>query len=487
MNLASRSARSAIVLSISTVGNVLVGFFSGLVLARLLSPNDFGTYALALTLHAFVDLRGKLQLDQKFLRDPSERPEHLDTFFSLNMGLSAISLGALIVAALGVTALDRADLGVCLLVIGLNALLESISTSIRLSIEKQVYFGRVALIQSVASLVQFGTTVLAALAGLGLWSFLVGLISSGLLSAVLFLSIAPQRPHLQLNRSLAEDFLWYGLKYGLVYSVSAIVLTNFDNLIIGLIGGTFVLGFYNRAYTTALWPTVLVSTALARISLPTYSKLQDDPLRFSRGVSLVLWVVMTFAAPFAFFFLVSAPELVPTLYGVKWIPSVVVLQVLAAFAILRPLWDDMVSILIASGRPGQMARLIFIQAVFLMLVATPLTWLFSSVGTAISVGLAFIISAAFLFYFVHTHLHVRLWETAGLPLVNNLLALVAYLTIRMLIPINEIRLPIDNLTPWFRLGVEGCLLLALYASISLLTNGSVIVGNLRYLARATRG
>jgi len=62
MNLATRSVHSAMFLSFSTILNIAIGFVGGIALARLLNPNDFGTFALATTLSAFLDIRVKLQI-----------------------------------------------------------------------------------------------------------------------------------------------------------------------------------------------------------------------------------------------------------------------------------------------------------------------------------------------------------------------------------------------------------------------------------------
>ena len=404
MSLASRSVRGAMFLSASTISNILIGFVGGIALARLLAPNDFGTFGLATTLIAFVDIRNKLQLDQKYLRDQDESPNHFNTFFTLNLVLAGLSFLFLLVPAVGAAVLGRLDLAVCIMSLGLINLLDPVSATIRLSIEKQVAFGRVALIQSAANLTQFAMTFVAAVAGLQLWSLPLGFAAGTVLNLILFIRIAPRRPMLHLNRALARDFMAYGLKYGLVWAGSTIVLTQGDNLTVGVIGGTVALGFYDRAYRTSLWPTLLVSAALGRISLPTYSKLQDDLPRLGKAFALVLWTVLTLTTPIALLFLVTAPELVPVVYGEKWLPSVPILQLLAAFAMFRPLWDDLTSVLIATKRPGQMARLAFIQAAVMIVLILPLTWLFGGVGTAVSVGFAFMISAGFLLYFGRAHL-----------------------------------------------------------------------------------
>jgi O-antigen/teichoic acid export membrane protein len=278
---------------------------------------------------------------------------------------------------------------------------------------------------------------------------------------------------------IARELLSYGLKFGLVYATSSVILTQFDNLVVGLLHGTEALGFYDRAYRTSMWPTLLVSSALGRIALPLYSRLQDDPARMSAASGLVVWLVLTCATPIAMFILLGAPELVLVAYGAKWAPSVPILRILAAFAALRPLWDDATATQIAMGRAGHMARLVFVQAIVLILLAVPLTWLYGSVGTAFSVGLAFLISAAYQIYFVGYHLHVPLRETAGLPLFNNLAALALFLALRAV-------LPMEQMSPWLRLVAIGGEWASLYLLVSLVTSRRVIMRRVGYVLQAVR-
>ncbi|MBI3733750.1 MAG: oligosaccharide flippase family protein [Chloroflexi bacterium] len=461
--------------------NIGLGFFGGIILARLLAPDDFGTFALALSLYALFDVRSKLQLEQKFLRDRENPLAQFLTFFSLNLSLSGASLILAILAALVAVALQRADLAGCLVIVGLVNVADSASASVRLSIEKEIAFGRVALIQSLSSLVQFTTTAAGAIVGLGLWSLPWGLAAGTLVSLVIFLRIAPHRPRFGLNPPLARGFLAYGARYGLVFTTATTILTQCDNLIVALFGGTGALGFYDRAYRTALWPTVLISTAIARISLPTYAKLQDDQARFSKAVSLVLWVVMTCATPIAIIFVVTAPDLVPALYGAQWTPSIPILQALAAFALFRTLWEDTVSLLVATGRSGLLARLAMGQAVILILIAIPLTYALGPLGTAISVGLVFLIPAIFLFLAVRVWLNVNLGEAVFVPILNNLLMLALYLVIRPQLPLDQ------GVATWLRWGIEAALAVGLYALVSLAISRQTIIGRARYIIQLARG
>jgi PST family polysaccharide transporter len=480
MSLAARSVRGAAFLTASTLANVAIGFLGGIILARVLAPNDFGTYALAVTVYAFVDLRVKLQLEQKFLQEHDDRPAFFDTFVTLNLLLGGVSLALMLLAALAAWRLfGRPDLGLAMVAVSLASLLDSVSGSLRLASEKHIAFGRVAVFQTAVALAQFGATFLAALAGLGLWSLLLGLGLSALLNLVLFWTGAVRRPAWRLDPGLARAFLFYGLRYGVVFATASVVLTQFDTLAVGMLAGTAAAGYYDRAYRTAQWPTLLLSASLARVSLPAFSQVSDDPARLQRAFSLVLWVVVACAAPVALLFVVAAPDLVETLYGARWQPSAGILQGLAAFAMLRPLWDNLVAVLLAMRRSGLLVRLLAVQAAALVLLVLPLTYFFGGQGTAVAVSLAFLLSAGYLLHFGRSVMRIALYSTVVLPLVNCGLALALYFAVRGL-------LPFEDWPTVTRLGVTSMLLLGGYLLFSLATSGRMLLSQARYLWDALR-
>lgn len=479
--LASRSVRGALFLTVSTVSNIVVGFLGGILLARLLSPNDFGTLAVAVTAYAFLDLRTKLQLEQKYLREPDDQPEFFDTFVTLNLLLAALSLLPMLLGALVVwRVFQRGDLGAIMVVVGVASLVDSVSGALRFASEKHIVFGRVALFQTIVSLTQFGITLAAALAGLGLWSLALGLISSALLNLALFWTSAVRRPLFRLDRALARSFLAYGLRYGLVFATASVILTQFDTLVVGLLAGTAIAGHYDRAYRTSLWPTLLISASLARISLPAYAQLSADPPRLRRAFALALWVVVAGTAPAALLFVILGHDLVWVVYGPRWLPAAPILQWLGLFALFRPLWDNLVAVLLAMRQSRQLVRLVSFQAIVLVFLAAPLTYFLGGQGTAISVGIAFLIASAYLLYYGRVHLQVDVKTYAVWPLANALLSLGPYLALRWLIPL-------QNWLPWQRLVVTSALLLASYALFSLVTTRQVIAAQTRLLLQALRG
>jgi O-antigen/teichoic acid export membrane protein len=213
--------------------------------------------------------------------------------------------------------------------------------------------------------------------------------------------------------------------------------------------------------------------------LPTYAQVRESPLQLATTFSLVLWTVLTLTAPIAMVFLLTAPDLVPVLYGPQWAPSVPILQILAGFSILRALLDDTRSILVGTQRSGQLARLTLIQSVVMIALVLPMTWWFGTPGTAIAAGATFLLSALFILHFGHTQLKINLRDTVGLPVLNSLLTIAGYWLITT-------AWPLASLSPAARLALEVGLIVVLYACLSLATGRRLVAGRLVLIYNALR-
>src|SRR5439155_19243332 len=207
------------------------------------------------------------------------------------------------------------------------------------------------------------------------------------------------------------------LRFGLALTFGAlatIVLLNGDNFMAGTFVGVAALGYYERAYKVAQWPTGLVTHVVSRAALPTYAKLQDDKPRLSKAFNLTLWVITSIATPLALALFVSAPDFILLIFGPQWSPSGTLLRFLVGYSVLRPLLDDTGALLTATGRPQRVTQLLVTQAALLVLFALPLTLAYGVTGTAVGVGITFLIGVLLAYVFVSEVVTLD-WRLAFLP------------------------------------------------------------------------
>jgi lipopolysaccharide exporter len=269
------------------------------------------------------------------------------------------------------------------------------------------------------------------------------------------------------------------LRYALVMSVGAVAITfllQFDNFLVGTFVDIVVLGYYVHAYKVAQWPTGLVTHVVARASLPTYAKLQDDPVRLGKAFEMSLWLILTVAVPIALALFVSAPDFLRLLYGDKWLPSTPFLRFLVVYSVLRPLLDDTGALFTAIGRPQRITVVLVVGAVTLILVATPLTLLFGALGTAVGVGVAFTVAIALTYTFVSQTIPVNLVRTFWPAAVASAASLAIYFTLAALVDLNVLPL-------FIRVIFKGSVAAGAFTLIIILLEGRAFFDRITYIWR----
>ncbi|MDW8325918.1 MAG: oligosaccharide flippase family protein, partial [Anaerolineales bacterium] len=236
------------------------------------------------------------------------------------------------------------------------------------------------------------------------------------------------------------------------------------------------LGYYAQAYKVAQWPTGLVTHVIARASLPTYAQLQTDIPRLSKAFEMSLWLILSAATPLALAIFASAPDFLRLLYGDVWLPAAPLLRFLIGYSVLRPLLDDTGALFTALGRPRRVTTILAAQAAALILIATPLTLVWGAIGTAIAVGITFVIGIALAYYYVNQVLTLDMRWIFGPPLAAALSSLALYFSMTRLVDLNVLPLLV-------RVLVKGGFVAALFLAILMLLQHRTMFDRLRYLRR----
>ncbi|NLE75609.1 MAG: oligosaccharide flippase family protein [Chloroflexi bacterium] len=416
---AGRAVRGAAIVLVSSYLNMGMGFAATVWLTRLLAPEDFGVLALATFLFGLLDPRTKFGLDPAFMHRPRTTDQLIATHLSLQL---ALGVGGLLLALLVRPLLPllgySPQVAVVVVVLAAVGILEVSGTTARNVLEKDLRFGRTALVVSGSWFFCYATSITLAGRGLGLWSLVAGSAVNFALNALGFWALAGVRLRPTVDRAMARWLLRFGT--ALVPGAFAVIfLTQFDNFLVGTLVGLAALGYYERAYKVAQWPTGLVTHVVARVSLPFYARLQHDPPRLARAFGLTLWLIAAVAVPLALVLFAVAPDFVRLVFGEKWLPSALYLRLLVVYSAVRPLLDDAAALFAATGQPRKVTSVQVSQAVALVAAATPLTWLWGAPGTALGVGVAFVVGLAVTYRYVWQTVHLPLWETLRGPALGT--------------------------------------------------------------------
>jgi PST family polysaccharide transporter len=488
MSLAQRAVRATLFVFISSYVNMGAGLVYGILMARLLDPVHFGIVALGTFLFSLVDVRGKLGLDYAFIHRQTNDEALAGTHWFLQTGTAAVTglvcllvIPFLLAGSQGLQRLGyqlQPEVIVTVLALVVIAVIEAAGSTARSSLEKELDFGRSTVVITTALLSSYAVAVLLAWRGLTYWALIGQLATNAALGTLgawwmLRRSAPGRRFPARWEPRLARWMLRYGATVA-VGAIATVVLLQYDNFLVGILAGAAALGYYAQAYRITQWPTGLVTHVIARASLPTYARVQNEPARLGRAFEMSLWMILMLSLPLGLALFIAAPEFVRLLYGDKWLPAAALIRLLVVYASLRPLLDDTGALFVSIGQPGRITAVLVMQALVLVLAATPLTLVYGVVGTTLGVGLAFIVGIALTYRFVARTLPIRL-----LPLFGPA-GIAAAVSLGVGIWLNQ-----SSVTGGWPLAVQvvfkgGCTAVV-FVLVALLLQGRSAVERLRYL------
>ena len=358
LGLRGRTLRSFIVLAAQRVASLLVIAAGGIALARLLTPAEFGLYAifsfvigLGVTLS---DLGLGAALVQRRDLDPSVT---LGTTFTLNLALaSVLALGVVGLAPVVARWLDpAADVAAPLRCLALLIVLASLRMPAAVLLERRLAYLPLAIAETVDTVVFYTLAVAAARAGAGLWSFVLGALVARLANVAIVWGAAPAR----LRPAWRPRELAPVLRFGLPFQGSALIGIARDAsmpTIVTAWSGVAAVGFLNWASTLAFQPLQLVTIA-GKVLFPALSRVQDDRERFGLATERALNRIATVLYPAALLLLAGADPIVRLVYGEAWAPAIPAMRLFCVTTLLGGTSTILVHALYGLGRADLVFRL----------------------------------------------------------------------------------------------------------------------------------
>jgi O-antigen/teichoic acid export membrane protein len=302
-------------------------FLAGLVLARLLFPEDFGLLASVYVITGLTVIFFDMGLSQALVHRRTLDDRVMSTAFWFNavggllfVGLLTL-LGPLVADFFGddrlrwITPLAGLSFALSLAVVH-SALLQ-----------RDLRFKPLALTEVGAGLVNHSATVTAAALGMGPWALLVGPPLQSLVVTGVLWRLTGWRPRLQFSgRDLRGLWAFSGGMLG--FGVVNYAGRNMDNLLVGRFVGAAGLGLYNRAYNLMLLPLQQVGGVLGRVMFPALTAMGDDLARVRAAYRRALRLMSFLTIPLLVGMAATAPALVAVLWGDRWEGTVPLLQLL---------------------------------------------------------------------------------------------------------------------------------------------------------------
>jgi PST family polysaccharide transporter len=333
--LGSAAAKGALITISGQVVRLVIQILGIVLLARLLSPSDFGLLAMVIAIIGVGEVVRDFGLSSAAVQATSLSKEQRDNLFWINAGIG-LGFASVVVLVSGLIADFYSDsrLQPIALVLSTTFIFNGLSTQFRAHLNRQMKFGSLAFVETASAAIGLAVGVAAAFQGAGYWALVLQQAIGPVVGLVAVVALArwwPGPPH---RHSEMTKLLRFGSNLVGVQLLNY-ASRNIDSIVVGVAFGPSALGFYDRAFQLLMLPLNQMQAPATKVALPTLAKLQTDPTRFAsfltRGqLALMHVIVVAFA-----FSAAQASPLILLVLGSQWLQSVPIFQVLAVAGVAQ--------------------------------------------------------------------------------------------------------------------------------------------------------
>lgn len=367
-----------------------LGLIISIVLARLLSPTEFGRIALIMV---FINLSVVLVdsgLNTALVQNKKTSLADYSTVFYISLIISLVIIALLWVAAPGIAAYyDDPQLALPLRVYSLTLVVGCVNSVLVAKLQREMRFRRMMVCNLVACVVAGITGITLAYMGFGIWALVVYYFTSTVVTCIALLVATGWHPMWAFSLQRARELFSYGWKM-LVSGVLCGLYNDVRALIIGKVYTAADLGYYNRGQQ---FPDVISNTldnAIQSVMFPVMSEKQDD----ATGVASVLRRTLSIGAliivPLMVALAVVAEPFIVVLLTAKWLPSVVYMQWICLGFASIPLVSSCLVAIKAMGRSDVYMRLELVRRIVMLAILLISVFCFD---TALAIAVGFAISS----------------------------------------------------------------------------------------------
>lgn len=341
---------------VAQVVRQLLQFIVSVILARLLSPEEFGLIGMIIVFTGFAGLFSELGLGAALIQKLDMDERHLNSVFWVNIGAGIILTGTIVGAApLIASFYDEPALRPLTMLIALNFIIGSFNVVQNALLNKNMDFRRLAQIQITATSLAGIIGITMALTGFGVWSLVWQSLMLTTVSVVMMWWVSAWRPTLSFETGALKELLGFSSNL-LGFHILNYWMRNLDNVLIGKFIGSSALGIYTRAYSLMLLPVSQISRVVSKVMFPALSTIQHDIERVKRIYLRSTRTIALVTFPLMIGLLVVAKPFIITVYGDKWREVIPILQIFCLTGIAQSIGTTVGWIYTSQGRTDIMLK-----------------------------------------------------------------------------------------------------------------------------------
>jgi len=396
--LRQKSIRGGVAVAVAQVCKFGLQFASVVVLARLLTPEDYGLFSIVMAITVFVNIFNDLGLNWATVQSPEINYRQISALFWVNLALGCIlALVTFALSPLIARIYHEPSLMSMTAAMAASYILSALGSQPKALLRRQLKFSLIAIIEVASMAAGMIVAIVAAIWGAHYWSLVLMILIMNATNALAVWLAGHWLPGPLARFSEVKHMVNFGGQLT-VTQIFNYAVRNLDNLLIGWYWGARPLGFYDKAYQLLNIQGVQVATPAMGLTLPVLSRLQAEPNRYREYFEKFLMLAAAAGMSLSAFLFVSASEAVSFILGDQWLPSVPIFRMLAPAAFLGTAFASANWIFISLGQPARLFRSSVAMAIVTLagfIIGLP----FGAIGVAISFSATRAILLLPLFYY----------------------------------------------------------------------------------------
>ena len=327
-SLKQKAASGMVWTALQKYSTMMIQFISGIILARLLTPYDYGCIGMItifmVLAEAFIEGGFGSALIQK--KDPTQ--EDYSTIFYWNIGMAIILYAAIYFTAPAIAQFYNIPLlrkvlrvqGVVLFIYALNIVQNN-------RLRKKLNFKVLSIVTVSTSLISLIITIIMAYKGFGVWSLVAQHILTAAIPAIVFWFYVKWRPSFIFSKQSFKELFGFGFYMFLTNLINKFG-QQIQGLLIGRVYDASTMGYYSKANSTERLASSSISQIMTQVTFPLYSEVQNDLKKLGAMIRQLSMTISYLTFPLMFILILCAKPLFVILYSDKWLASVPYFQVL---------------------------------------------------------------------------------------------------------------------------------------------------------------
>jgi O-antigen/teichoic acid export membrane protein len=364
-SLRRRVVRGGTLLIITRAVTQIFVWASTLLIARFLTPLDYGLMSIGLLVVGLADLFAEAGIGRALIQKERLEPRDVDEGFTLNFLLGAVVYVLLFFSAepLALHVFGAPELPTFLRVLSIHVLLAPFMAIPLALLDRELQMGKQSAIHAGTAVFQSSLVLVLAALGFGYWSFVAGSLARRVVEVASYMAGSGWRPRFAPLSHRVKGLLRFGIHVSLG-TFLWYLYSNVDYAFVGNFSGPVILGYYALAFQLTSMPAEKLTANINKIAYPTFCRLQSDRARLDDWFARLLTLVGFIGMPVMVGMALVAEDGVAVVLGDKWLPAVLPLQLLSVAGLVK-VYSAMYPMLwTALGRPDLNFKLSLICAIF---------------------------------------------------------------------------------------------------------------------------